>query len=119
MIQLIMRLKKIYTNHFPMKGFTAITLLLWCFVRRDSAEKFNSVVETHENIHLSQEVELLFVFFYLFYAIEWLVRLVIYRDFRKAYFNISFEQEAYHNQYDESYLKGRRHFAWTKYLFTK
>lgn len=111
-----MRLRKIYTNHFPIKGFTAITVLLWCFVRKDCAEKFDDIVETHENIHLAQEVELLFAFFYFFYAIEWLVRLSIYRDRTKAYLSISFEQEAYTNQRDHQYLARRRPFAFVRYI---
>lgn len=114
-----MKLRKIYTNHFPAKGFTAITVLLWCFIRRDKAEKYTAKVEQHENIHLQQEIELLFVVFYILYWLEWLVKLVIYRDRTKAYYNISFEQEAYRKEAEDGYLESRRHYAWVRYIFTK
>lgn len=73
-------------------------------------------VINHEKIHTAQQRELLFVPFYLLYLIEWLVRLVIYRDSKKAYYNISFEREAYRHGDDLSYLKRRRHYAWLKEL---
>ena len=50
--------------------------------------------------------------FYIWYIIEWLVRLIQYRSFSKAYENITFEKEAYDNMYDLSYLDCRNHFAW-------
>lgn len=115
-----MKLKKIiYTRNFPWKGFDAITILLWCFVREDCRERFDERSERHENIHLAQELELLFVLFYILYGLEWIIRLVVYRDRMSAYINISFEQEAYRNQYDPRYLDNRRHFAWLKYMFNK
>ena len=63
--------------------------------------------------------EMLYVFFYLWYGIEWLVRLVMYRNARTAYRNISFEREAYMNQGSMSYLQGRGRYAWVKYLKNK
>lgn len=71
----------------------------------------------HEVIHTRQQVEMLFVFFYLWYVIEWTVRLLLYRNIFKAYTSISFEREAYSNQRDKHYLRHRRFFAWTKYLW--
>ena len=51
---------------------------------------------------------------------EWLIKLLI-SAFTfgkvKAYRSISFEQEAYHNQYDYSYQETRTKFAWAKYIF--
>lgn len=57
--------------------------------------------------------EMLYVFFYLWYVIEWLIRL-----FGKgnAYRNISFEQEAYSNDDNMKYLDIRKHYAWFKYI---
>jgi hypothetical protein len=58
--------------------------------------------------------------FYILYFIEWLIKLLI-AGFTfgkvKAYHSISFEQEAYNNQYDYSYQETRKRFAWTKYIF--
>lgn len=57
--------------------------------------------------------EMLYVFFYLFYVIEWIVRLFMKGN---AYRNISFEREAYGNEGNGSYLNSRRPFAWLEYL---
>ena len=59
---------------------------------------------------------LAFVFFYLWYGIEWLVRLIQYRDRLSAYYNISFEREAYSNQSDLGYLRVRKVFQFRKYF---
>lgn len=56
--------------------------------------------------------ELLFVFFYLWYFMEWLVRLFMRGN---AYHHISFEREAYDHMDEPDYLKRRKHFAWIKY----
>ncbi|MGM9803836.1 MAG: hypothetical protein ACI308_06625 [Muribaculaceae bacterium] len=73
-------------------------------------------VINHEAIHTAQMKELLYVPFYLLYCIEWLVRIVAYRNFDRAYENISFEREAYANEANAHYLQQRRKQAWTKYL---
>lgn len=73
-------------------------------------------VINHERIHTAQMRELLFVPFYIIYVLEWLVRLLQYRDRKKAYLNISFEREAYANGDDLSYLPRRRPFAWLRHL---
>ena len=36
--------------------------------------------------------------------------------YRKSYFNISFEKEAYANENDPNYLKNRKPFAFLKYI---
>ena len=70
----------------------------------------------HESIHTAQMKEMLYVLFYLWYVIEWLVRLVRYRNAHTAYRSISFEREAYMNQGIMGYLQGRGRYAWVKYL---
>ena len=52
--------------------------------------------------------ELLYIFFYLLYFLEWLVRLFINKN---AYRNISFEKEAYAHENNFKYLNHRKHFA--------
>ncbi|WP_338152382.1 hypothetical protein [Psychroserpens jangbogonensis] len=61
----------------------------------------------HEKIHLRQQLELLIIVFYLWYSIEFLIRLLVYGNWKKAYKNISFEREAYVNEKDPNYLKLR------------
>lgn len=68
-------------------------------------------VINHELIHNAQMRELLWLPFYIIYVLEWLIRLIQYRDPHKAYLNISFEREAYRNGHDLGYLKHRRRFA--------
>jgi len=70
----------------------------------------------HERIHLRQQVELLVVFFYLWYTLEFLVRWIGLRDRHLAYQNISFEREAYAHETDIGYLKRRRFWVFLKFL---
>lgn len=76
-------------------------------------------VVNHERIHTMQQRELLFIPFYILYIIEWIVRLVMYGNRKKAYYNISFEREAYRHGQDLDYLKNRRLYSWLKYLREK
>ena len=70
----------------------------------------------HEKIHAAQQRELLFLVFILWYGIEWFIRLIQFRNSYMAYRNTSFEREAYQNQEDLYYLKGRKFFSFLKYL---
>lgn len=73
-------------------------------------------VINHERIHTAQQRELLFIPFYIWYLIEWLIRLIQYRNWNKAYLNLSFEREAYAHGHDLTYLKSRKRFSFLKYL---
>lgn len=84
------------------------------FVRGDA--EIGDTDIRHETVHTEQMKELLYVFFYLWYAAEWLVRLVQERNARRAYRRISFEREAYFFQGDEGYLSRRKRFAWRDWL---
>ena len=104
-------MKIIRTSILPFHGFSAINLLGVLFVHHGvylSNEMIN-----HERIHTAQKREMLFVFFYIFYIIEWLVRLPMRGN---AYRNISFEREAYANQRNLDYLKSRPLYAWRHYF---
>ena len=68
----------------------------------------------HEMIHARQQLEMLILPFYIWYLIEWLIRLVI--NFKMAYMSVSFEREAYRNDDNSEYLAGRKPFAWLSYL---
>ena len=106
-------MKIIYNTLIPFKGFTAINLFGIIFARKE-CEPLGKRTLNHEAIHTAQMKELLYVGFYLWYVIEWLVKLFIYG--KQAYRNISFEREAYMNQGIMGYLQGRGHYAWVKYL---
>ncbi len=84
-----------------------ITLFPFIILR----EKYrgNKTILNHEKIHIEQQKELLIIGFYLWYVIEWLVRLFMQGN---AYKNISFEKEAYTNQHNSDYLKQRKRYNW-------
>ena len=54
--------------------------------------------------------------FYLWYGLEYLIRLCILRDGNKAYRAVSFEQEAYANEKYANYNENAGYFSWVKYL---
>lgn len=103
-------MKIIINNILPLKGFKCINLFGILFCRR----VLNKIDINHETIHTKQMQELLYIFFYLWYVIEYLVKLIIYRNTKLAYRNISFEREAYQNQYNLDYLNNRKHYSWFK-----
>jgi len=73
----------------------------------------DKVLIRHESIHWKQQMEMLIIFFYLWYLIEWIIRLF---KSGNAYKNISFEREAYGNEKNENYLIERKKYSWIKYL---
>ena len=103
-------MKIIINNILPTKGFKCINLFGILFCRK----QLNKIDINHETIHTKQMQELLYIFFYLWYVIEYLVKLIIYRNTKLAYRNISFEREAYQNQYNLDYLNNRKHYSWFK-----
>jgi hypothetical protein len=57
--------------------------------------------------------EMGYIFFYIWYIIEWLIRLVIGKN---AYRNISFERESFDNAQNLNYLDSRKAYSWLKYI---
>ena len=92
-----------------------ITLFPFILLRNKEL-KYNQTLINHEKIHLRQQVELLVIFFYLWYVIEyyyWYFRL---KDSFLAYKYISFEREAYAMEDDLNYLETRKIWSFWKYL---
>lgn len=83
------------------------------WVKRKSKEAVDLTVN-HEMIHIQQQAEMLVIFFYLWYLLEWVYRLLTVR--KNSYYNISFEREAYRWEGHPDYLKTRPKWAWFKYL---
>ena len=105
---------KIIRNKFiPFQGYKAMNLFGVLFVRKGASISDKTV--NHEKIHTAQIKEMFYVFFYVWYVIEWLIRL----PKGNAYRNISFEREAYDNQNDLNYLKSRKRFDFAKYIKIK
>lgn len=108
-------MKIFYTKHFPSKGYAAINLFGLIFARKESSPLSERTIR-HEATHTAQMKELFYLVFYLWYGIEWIIRLIQYRNTDKAYRNISFEREAYANECYYPYLKRRKRYAFLKYL---
>lgn len=104
-------MKIIYNNLIPFKGFAAINLFGILFVRK--GVKVSEEMINHEAIHTAQMKEMLYIFFYLWYVVEWIVRLFKDSD---AYRNISFEREAYANEDNKDYLKNRKMYNWINFI---
>lgn len=110
-------MKLVYNNIIPFKGYLAMCVFPFIFVRKD-ARALKTTDINHETIHGKQQIEMLLVLFFVWYGIEWFVRWVAYGfDCHLAYKNISFEQEAYLHEDDLIYLNNRKLFASWQYLF--
>lgn len=136
-------MKIVRNKIIPFKGFLAMCVWPFLFVRSDMREL--SIYEyNHEKIHGDQQIEVMAMVYFLvilglmanvitpwwviaipfvyfaFYGLEFAVRWVLYGfDSKVAYRNISFEQEAYLNQNDLAYQSKRKIFSAFKYLFKK
>ena len=127
---------KVVNDLLPCEDFIATTIWPFIFVQRANERLFDDVAENHEEIHASQQVEMLVVgailtlilssfigwwsvlalpIYYWWYIIEFMLRSIFGTG--NAYRNISFEREAYMNEHDKDYLSKRKHFAWLKYMF--
>lgn len=100
---------------FVPKGFMGITFYPFIFLKF-SKDKDNAVFINHEKIHLRQQIEMLIIPFYVWYGIEYLIRIIQYKNKKRAYRNISFEKEAYQNENNLDYLKKRRFWRFLKYV---
>ena len=112
-------MKIIKNKYVPFKGYKLINLFGIIFQRNDS--KVSDIEYNHEKIHLKQMQEMLFIPFYLFYGIEYVIKRIIgiTKLHSQIYYSISFEREAYTNQYDLDYCNNRKKYSWVKYLLNK
>lgn len=74
------------------------------------------VLINHEKIHLKQQIEMFVIIFFIWYGIEFLIRLCITQNWMKAYFSVSFEKEAYGNEENLTYLRDRKFWNFLKYI---
>ena len=89
---------------------------LFPFIILKKKHESNKRLINHESIHFQQALELGVLPFYLIYVIEYLIKIIIYKDIDKAYFNISFEKEAYNNDDNLNYLTNRKRYNWIKLI---
>lgn len=106
---------RLFLNYFKRKNIIGTTIFPFIIFWRGYGS-FTDVDINHEKIHIRQQLELLIVFFYILYGIEYLVKGIKYRDFDKAYYNISFEKEAYKNEKNLNYNKDKKIYSFIKYI---
>ena len=72
----------------------------------------------HEGTHLTQERELAYVGFYLWYGVEFIIKLLCCFSWQRAYRSVGFEREAYGHEHDDNYLLSRPSYGWLRYVLT-
>ena len=108
----------IVAKYLVPKGFLGITLFPFIFLKEERHVS-DVVMIQHEKIHIQQQMELLIVPFFIWYGIEFLIRILQYKNKYLAYRNISFEREAYANESHNDFLQKRRFWNFLKYLKAK
>ena len=131
----INNMKVIYNKFIPFKGFYAITIIKWIFVREeykylDGLSIYNKMIN-HESIHEQQILDFTpkafpswlrytigSICFYLLYGLEWLFKLIpcLIKN-KSAYRSLCAEQEAFKNEADSNYINKREKLAWLKKIF--
>ena len=97
-------------------GFNALAVWPFIFLKERDL-KNDPVLINHERIHLKQQMEMLWIIFFLFYLVEFLAKIVIYKKPELAYRNISFEREAYAMERDFNYTEKKSRWSFVKYLY--
>lgn len=124
-------LRVVCNRIIPFPGFSAMMLFGIIFRRKEYCKTpIKKTTMNHEGIHYVQALDFVggieklswlgFICFYIWYLTEWLIKLImsIFTLCKiKSYKSISFEQEAYKNQYNYEYQETRKRFSWLKYVF--
>ena len=105
----------IASKYLVPKGYIGITLYPFIIVRSKQLMQHPPLLN-HECIHLGQQAELLILPFYIWYVVEYLIRLLYYKNRKLAYRNISFEREAYANESNPGYNSTRRFWNFIGYI---
>lgn len=105
----------IVSKYLIPKGYRGLTLYPFVIIK-NGLDRENKVLVNHEKIHIRQQQELLILPFFILYFLEYLVRLIQYKDKNVAYRNISFEREAYGNEDNLDYLSKRKFWSFCRYL---
>ena len=95
-------MKIIYNRLIPWKGYIGINLCGIIFARSEYKNRLPSVFYNHEYIHTLQMKRDGYVRFYYRYLREFVRNYKRTRDWHKAYRLISYETEAYSNQWKDT-----------------
>lgn len=111
----------------PFGSFVAMTIGPFIFTKKDY---LSPTVINHESIHWEQYKELLILFFIPLYCLMYLWELLrclfnpargTHADgrhrsiWKRAYYCIALEREAYANECDEDYIENRKPYAWARH----
>ena len=107
-----MRYWAVVYNKLPAHAMALYPLMIF----KNEEVKSDLRIIRHEKIHFKQQIELLIIFFYPLYLLQYLFNLIKFREHHKAYMAICFEREAYANDNHLNYLNDRKAFAWVKFL---
>lgn len=92
-------------DHFPFKGYSAMSWCGHCVMRNDYKKPVKETTLKHEQIHLQQGVrEGSWVKFYLKYLWEWIKGNPLIAPATSAYYTIPYEVEAYANDHIPDYI---------------
>ena len=109
-----MRPLKIYTKKKIFNYYTGLSFFIFVWISR--LEKDEVRLMRHETIHFRQQVEMLFIFHWLFYALFYLVARMKGHPHWIAYRHNPFEIEAFNNDANVNYLKERQPYKWITYV---
>lgn len=94
-----------------------VSMAVWPFILvKEECVKNDIYIINHEKIHLRQQLELLWLPFFIAYALEFVIRLLLLRNWNKAYHAISFEKEAYQHETNLEYLKNKPLWSFFKFI---
>ena len=91
----------IRTRHFPFGSYTTINLFGILFTKN---KKLSKRTINHERIHTKQMKEMLFIFFYLWYGLEYIIIRLFHAKQNDAYHDVSLEEEAHNNDDNQDYI---------------
>ncbi|HEY9561897.1 MAG TPA: hypothetical protein VIR29_14030 [Anseongella sp.] len=97
-------------------SFADAIVLFPFIILRSRALADNQQLIRHEKVHLRQQAEMLVIFFYIWYLLEYLLRRLGGRSHMGAYLRISFECEARAHETNPGYLPERKFWAFLRWL---
>jgi hypothetical protein len=99
------------------RKFPALCIWPFVLIRPSGNIPDMQLIIRHENIHARQQLEMAWILFFVWYILEFAIRLIVIRNYMKAYNYISFEREAHLNDHDPGYIRKRKPYAWISYLW--
>lgn len=109
------KLMILVSKYLVPNGYLGLTIYPFVFLKRKNLKE-DVFLLNHETIHLKQQLELMIIPFFVWYIVEYVFRLIQYRNQFLAYKNISFEREAYANDSNLNYIKTRKFWTFLKYI---